>query len=126
MSEQTKGDFGNYVLAHGGEEPLEGFDGSLFAYPEKAGNAQINLVDQGEVFVPFGILNLIDAEPNMIIRSSGSGPTRTTTASISSHPTALPARSRVHSTATRCSPERPRRRFASSRCQRFPASFQPI
>ena len=42
-----EGDFGNYVLAHGGEEPLEGFDGSLFAYPEKAGNAQINLVDQG-------------------------------------------------------------------------------
>jgi hypothetical protein len=32
-----EGDFGNYVLAHGGEEPLEGFDGSLFAYPEKAG-----------------------------------------------------------------------------------------
>ena len=57
-----EGDFGNYVLAHGGEEPLEGFDGSLFAYPEKAGNAQINLVDQDEVFVPFGILNLIDAD----------------------------------------------------------------
>ena len=32
-------DFGNYVLAHGGEESLEGFDGSLFADPEKAGNA---------------------------------------------------------------------------------------
>jgi hypothetical protein len=41
---------------------LEGFDASLFAYPEKAGNAQIKLVDQGEVFVPFGILNLIDAD----------------------------------------------------------------
>ena len=41
---------------------MEGFDGSLFAYPEKAGNAQINLVDQGEVFVPFGILHLIDAD----------------------------------------------------------------
>src|ERR1700730_18981739 len=53
-------DFGNYVLAHSGEESLEGFDGSLFAYPKKAGNAQINLVDQGEVFVSFGILNFID------------------------------------------------------------------
>jgi len=41
---------------------LEGFDGSLFAYPKKAGNAQIDLVDQGEVFVPFGILNFIDAD----------------------------------------------------------------
>ena len=50
------------MLAHGGEEPLEGFDGSLFAYPEKAGNAQINVVDQGEVLMPFGILNLIDAD----------------------------------------------------------------
>ena len=41
-------DFGNYVLAHSGEESLEGFDGSLFAYPKKAGNSQINLVDQGK------------------------------------------------------------------------------
>src|SRR6266849_1921115 len=55
-------DFGNYVLAHSGEESLEGFDGSLFAYPEKAGNAQIDLIDQGEVFVPFGILDFIDAD----------------------------------------------------------------
>jgi hypothetical protein len=29
-------DLGNYVLAHSGEESLEGFDGSLFAYPKKA------------------------------------------------------------------------------------------
>jgi hypothetical protein len=31
-----EGDFGNYVLARSGEESLEGFDGSLFAYSEKA------------------------------------------------------------------------------------------
>src|SRR5580700_7665711 len=55
-------DFGNYVLAHSGEESLEGFDGSLFAYPKKAGHAQIDRVDQGEVFVLFGILNSIDAD----------------------------------------------------------------
>jgi hypothetical protein len=55
-------DFGNYVLAHSGEESLEGFDGSLFANPEKTGNAEIDLVDQGEVFVPFGILDFIDAD----------------------------------------------------------------
>jgi len=41
---------------------LEGFDGSLFVYPKKAGNAQTNLVDQGEVFVPFGALTFIDAD----------------------------------------------------------------
>src|SRR6185436_7806589 len=55
-------DFGNYVLAHGGEESLERFDGSLLAYPEKAGDAQIDLVDQGEVFVPFGVLDLVDSD----------------------------------------------------------------
>jgi len=55
-------DFGNYVLSHCGEESLEGFDGSLFAYPEKAGNAQIDLVDQGEVFVPFGVLDFVDSD----------------------------------------------------------------
>jgi hypothetical protein len=49
-------DFGNYVLAHGGEESLEGFDGSLFAYPEKAGDADIDLVDQREVLVALGVL----------------------------------------------------------------------
>jgi hypothetical protein len=55
-------DFGNYVLAHSGEESLSGFDGSLFAYPEKADNAQIDLVDQGEVFVTFGVLDLVDSD----------------------------------------------------------------
>ena len=54
-------DLGDYVLAHRGEESLEGFDGSLFAYPEKAGNAQIDLVDQGEVFVTFGVLDFVDS-----------------------------------------------------------------
>src|ERR1017187_3129551 len=55
-------DLGNYVFAHSGEESLEGFDGSLFAYPEKAGNAQIDLVDQGEVFVTFGVLDFVDSD----------------------------------------------------------------
>ena len=55
-------DFGNYVLAHSGEESLEGFDGSLFAYPEKAGDAQIDLIDQGEVFVTFGVLDFVDSD----------------------------------------------------------------
>jgi len=60
MSEQTNTIL-NYVLAHSGEESLEGFDGSLFAYPEKAGNAQIDLVDQGE-YLSFGVLDFINSD----------------------------------------------------------------
>jgi hypothetical protein len=55
-------DFGNDVLAHSGEESLEGFDGSFFAYPEKAGHAQIDLVDQGEIFVTSGVLDFVDSD----------------------------------------------------------------
>ena len=41
---------------------MEGFDGSLFAYPEKAGKAQIDLIDQRRVFVSLGVLDFIDAD----------------------------------------------------------------
>jgi hypothetical protein len=30
--------------------------------PEKAGHAQIDLVDQGEIFVTFGVLDFVDAD----------------------------------------------------------------
>src|SRR5207302_8142957 len=53
-------DFGNDILAHSGEESLEAFDGSFFAYPEKAGHAQIDLVDEGEIFVTSGGLDFVD------------------------------------------------------------------
>ena len=55
-------DIGNDLLAHGGEESLEGLDGPLFAYPEQAGDTQIDLVDQGELFVALGVLDFIDAD----------------------------------------------------------------
>jgi hypothetical protein len=48
-------------LAHGAEESLEGFDGSFSAYPEQAGDADVDLVDQGQVLVAFGVLDFIDA-----------------------------------------------------------------
>src|SRR3982751_3587588 len=54
-------DFGNDVLAHSGEASLEGFDGSFFAYPEKAGHAQVDLVDGGEIFVTSGVLDFVDS-----------------------------------------------------------------
>src|SRR5262249_28589817 len=58
----NEGDLGNDLLAHGGEEALEGFDGPLLAHPEQAGDADIDLVDQGQVLVAFGVLNLIYAD----------------------------------------------------------------
>jgi len=48
-------------LAHGGEESLEGFDGSFSPYPEQAADADVDLVDQGQVLVAFGVLDFIDA-----------------------------------------------------------------
>src|ERR1043166_2134616 len=43
-------------------ESFQGFDGSFFAYPEEAGDAQIDLIDQGEVFVTFGVLDFVDSD----------------------------------------------------------------
>jgi hypothetical protein len=61
----------------------------------------------------------------LTIRSSEFGQMRTTTASMSSRLTALPARRRVPLTATRCSPEHPRARFVSSSRPQFPACCRP-
>src|SRR5712691_9943321 len=62
MSEQTNTILEITSLPNSGEESLEGFDGSLFAHPEKAGKAQIDLVDQGKVFVTFGVLDFVDSD----------------------------------------------------------------
>jgi hypothetical protein len=59
MSEQTNLDVGAEFCSEHGEESLEGFDGSLLPDPEQACAAGVGLVDQGEVFVAFGILNLV-------------------------------------------------------------------
>src|ERR1700730_14485482 len=68
-----EGDFGNHVLAHGGEESLKG---SLFAYPGKAGDADIDLVDQNEVLVALGVLDFahsdgIDLSQNPMFEAPG-------------------------------------------------------
>ena len=44
------------------EESLEGFDGSLLADPEQASEARVDLIDQGEVLVAFGILDLVHTD----------------------------------------------------------------
>src|SRR5262245_19869047 len=54
-------DLGDDFLAHGGEESLEGFSGSFSAYPQQAGDADVDLVDQGQVLVAFSVLDFIDA-----------------------------------------------------------------
>ena len=49
-------DLGNSLLAHRDKEPLEGLDCPFFAYPEQTGDADIDLVNQRQVFVA-GVLD---------------------------------------------------------------------
>ena len=44
------------------EESPEGFDGSFSANPEQTGDADVDRIDQGQVVVAFGVLDLIDAD----------------------------------------------------------------
>src|SRR3954469_14280424 len=53
---------GDDFLAHGSEKSLKRLDGSLFADPEQTRDAEIDLIDQGQVFVAFGILDFIHAD----------------------------------------------------------------
>src|SRR6516225_9281100 len=52
-------DLGRELFSDDGEETLEGFQGAFFADPEQAGDPLIDLVDQGQVFMAFGILDFI-------------------------------------------------------------------
>src|SRR5215469_16709335 len=55
-------DFRSQLVADDREEALEGFDRAFPAHPEEARDAEIDLVNQGQILVPFGILNFIDAD----------------------------------------------------------------
>ena len=55
-------DFGDNLLAHGGKESLEGLDGPFLAHPEQTGDADIDLVDQRQIFVAFGVLDFVNAD----------------------------------------------------------------
>jgi hypothetical protein len=46
----------------GGEESPKGLDPSLFADPKQTGDAEIDLIDQCQILVPFGVLDFIDAD----------------------------------------------------------------
>src|SRR5215469_14675812 len=52
-------DLGRGLFSDDGEETLKGFQGAFLADPEQAGDPLIDLVDQGQVFMAFGILDFI-------------------------------------------------------------------
>jgi hypothetical protein len=41
---------------------VKGLDRSLFADPKQTGDAQIDLINQCQILVPFGVLDFIDAD----------------------------------------------------------------
>src|SRR5271165_596949 len=47
------------LLTDDGEETLKGFDGTFLADPEQAGEPLVDLVDQGQVLMAFGVLDFI-------------------------------------------------------------------
>jgi hypothetical protein len=52
-------DLRRQLFSDDGEETLEGCNGAFLADPKQAGEPLVDLVDQGQVFVTFGILDLI-------------------------------------------------------------------
>jgi hypothetical protein len=52
-------DLGDDFVAHGGEESLKGLDGSPFAHPEQTGDAEIDLLHQGQILC---VLDFIHAD----------------------------------------------------------------
>ena len=55
-------DLRSEFVADHSEESLKGFDGSFLADPEQAGDAEIDLINQRQVLVPFGVLNFVHAD----------------------------------------------------------------
>jgi hypothetical protein len=49
-------------LADQGEELREAFDGAVLADPQQAGAILLDLVDQGQVLVALGVLDLVDTD----------------------------------------------------------------
>src|SRR5271154_4332994 len=55
-------DFGGQFVADDGEEALEGFDGAFPAHPEQARDANIDLINERQILVSFGVLDLVDPD----------------------------------------------------------------
>src|SRR5258705_7992205 len=56
--DDLRGDF----FAYSSEESLKGLDRSLLPDPEQTGDAEVDLIDQRQVLVAFGVLDLIDSD----------------------------------------------------------------
>jgi hypothetical protein len=54
-------DLRRQLLSDDGEEALEALDGTFLADPKQAGKALVDLVDQGQVFMTFSVLDFIHA-----------------------------------------------------------------
>src|ERR1019366_3117743 len=55
-------DLRSQVVADDSEESPKGFDGPLAAYPEQTDDVEIDLINQRQIFVAFGVLNLVDPD----------------------------------------------------------------
>src|SRR5215831_2280228 len=55
-------DLGDDFFPDGSEESLKGFDGSFLAHPGQAGDAEVDLINQCQILVPFEVLDFIDAD----------------------------------------------------------------
>jgi hypothetical protein len=55
-------DLRSQFVADDGEKSPKGFDGSFATHPKKARDVEIDLINQSQVLVAFGILDLIDSD----------------------------------------------------------------
>src|SRR5450432_747918 len=55
-------DLRSQFVAYDSEESLKGLDGSFPSDPKQTGDAEIDLVNQRQILVPFGVLNLVDSD----------------------------------------------------------------
>jgi hypothetical protein len=55
-------DLRGHLVADDFEESLKGFDGSLFSHPEQARDAEIDLINERQIFVSSGVLDFIDSD----------------------------------------------------------------
>src|SRR2546430_1665217 len=55
-------DLRSHFVAYESEESLKGLDGSFLPDPKQAGDAEIDLVNEREILVPFGVLDLVNAD----------------------------------------------------------------
>jgi len=59
---RQKKSWADSFLPHRGKESLEGLDGPFLAHPEQTGDTYIDLVDQRQILVAFGVLDFVNAD----------------------------------------------------------------